>query len=226
MFAYCLNNPLPTKDTQGNFAAWIVGGLVGGLIGGTVSALEGNGFAAGFIQGATSGAIAGAGVDLAVAVVASGGLAGVAFGAVIAFGAGAVGEIAGQQARSVATGNGLKKVDSAMRKTAGGAGIINTLSFGLGALFQYADDGFRAMRESIKKYGMLKTAFSKSFIPGKMMSVALSPAEHAIFTKEWRRLIPYGSPYSRERVIETAYQVYKDNPQLLRAALSQINRMT
>ena len=165
MFAYCLNNPLPTKDAQGNLAAWIVGGLVGGLIGGTVSALEGNGFAAGFIQGATSGAIAGAGVDLAVAFVASGGLAGVAIGVGIAFGAGAAGEIAGQQARSVATGNGLKKVDSTMRKTAVGAGIINTLSFGLGALFQYADDGFRAMREAVKREGILKAAYSKSFAP-------------------------------------------------------------
>lgn len=109
MFAYCLNNPLPTKDTQGNLAAWIIGGLVGGLIGGTVSALEGNGFAAGFAQGAVSGAIAGAGVDLAVAVVATGGLGGVAFGAGIAFLAGGFGEIAGQQTRSVATGNGFKK---------------------------------------------------------------------------------------------------------------------
>lgn len=44
--------------------------------------------------------------------------------------------------------------------------MINTVSFGLGALFQYADDGFRAMRESIRKYGVLKTAFSNSFVTG------------------------------------------------------------
>ena len=97
---------------------------------------------------------------------AAGGLAGVAVGAGIAFVSGYAGEIAGQKARSVATGNGFKKMTSSMWLSAAGAGMINTVSFGLGALFQYADDGFRAMRESIRKYGVLKTAFSNSFVTG------------------------------------------------------------
>ena len=68
--------------------------------------------------------------------------------------------------------------------------------------------------------------FTEIGSPGRMMGVALSPAEHAYFTKEWRKFLPYGASYSKERVIEAAYRVYKDNPQLLQAALSQINRMT
>ena len=202
MFAYCLNNPVATKDVQGNFVAWVVGGLVGGLIGGAVSALEGNGFAAGFIQGATSGAIAGAGVDFAVAVAATGGLAGVAIGAGIAFGAGLAGEIAGQQARSIATGNGLKKVDSTMKKTAVGAGIINTMSFGLGALFQYADDGFRAMREAVKKEGLLRAAYSNSFKPSindvySSFAAAQTGAWGTANSYIWNRTgrNPYNRPY-------------------------------
>ena len=177
-------------------AAWIIGGLVGGLIGGTVSALEGNGFAAGFAQGAVSGAIAGAGVDLAVAVVATGGLGGVAFGAGIAFLAGGFGEIAGQQTRSVATGNGFKKMTSSMWLSAAGAGMINTVSFGLGALFQYADDGFRAMRESAKRYGIFKTAFSKSFSPGISDAYSTFAATH---TANWGTANSYiwGNPNSR-----------------------------
>ena len=166
MFAYCLNNPVPTKDTQGNFAAWVIGGLVGGLIGGAVSALEGDGFAAGFAQGAVSGAIAGAGVDFAVACVATGGLAGVAVGAGVAYFTGYYGDLAGQQARSVVTGNGFKPVDSTMRRTARGAGIINTFSFGIGALGHYADDAFRSIKTAVNKYGIFKAAFSEPFVPG------------------------------------------------------------
>jgi len=196
MFAYCLNNPVAMKDIQGNLAAWLVGGLVGGLIGGAVSALEGNGFAAGFVQGAVSGAIAGAGVDLAVACVATGGLVGVAVGAGVSYLTGYYGDLAGQQARSVVTGNGLKKIDSTMRRTARGTGIINTMSFGLGALFQYADDGFRALKESVRKYGVFKTAFSKSFDPGISDAYSAFAATH---TANWGTANSYiwGNPNSR-----------------------------
>ena len=61
---------------------------------------------------------------------------------------------------------------------------------------------------------------------GRMMGVALSPAEHAYFTKLWRQTLPYGASYSREAIIQAAYQVYSHNPKLLQIALSQINRMT
>lgn len=83
-----------------------------------------------------------------------------------------------------------------MRKTAGGAGIINTLSFGLGALFQYADDGFRAMRESAKRYGIFKTAFSKSFSPGISDAYSTFAATH---TANWGTANSYiwGNPNSR-----------------------------
>ena len=165
MFAYCLNNPVPTKDTQGNFAAWVIGGLVGGLIGGAVSALEGDGFAAGFVQGAVSGAIAGAGVDFALTCVATGGLAGLAVGAVVAFGTGYCGEIAGQQARSVATGNGFKPVDSTMRRTAIGSGIINTMSFGFSSLFLYATEGLEPLKKAVEQYGRFNAAYRDSFKP-------------------------------------------------------------
>ena len=163
MFAYCLNNPLPTKDTQGTIANWIIGGLVGGLIGGISSAAEGNGFWRGAAQGAVSGAIAGAGVDLAIATVATGGFVGVAVATAFAFGGGFSGELVGQQVSSIAAGNGLKKMDSSMWKTAVGSGIINTMSFGLGTLFKYANDGLKSFNRSTRN--ILRDAFQDSFKP-------------------------------------------------------------
>lgn len=60
---------------------------------------------------------------------------------------------------------------------------------------------------------------------GRMMSVALTPAEHMNFTQRWRKLLPYGNSFSRAEIIEAAYSVYEDNPMLLQIALAQIKEM-
>ncbi len=57
-----------------------------------------------------------------------------------------------------------------------------------------------------------------------MASVAVSPAEHQIFTNAWRTLIPYANSDSnsinvtKEMIWEAAKQVYADYPALLDAA--------
>ena len=68
-------------------------------------------------------------------------------------------------------------------------------------------------------------AFPELASKGKsaMASVALSPAEHAFFTREWRKALPYGSTYSRSEILEKAYEIYRNNPKLLEYALSQLD---
>jgi hypothetical protein len=53
------------------------------------------------------------------------------------------------------------------------------------------------------------------------LSVAVTPAEHQVFTNRWRELIPYGpsgtGAATRESVMSAARKVYADHPDILRA---------
>ena len=53
----------------------------------------------------------------------------------------------------------------------------------------------------------------------------LTPEEHQKFTNAWRALIPYGEgtrEATREQIIQAAKQIYKEFPELLKAALKTI----
>ncbi len=61
--------------------------------------------------------------------------------------------------------------------------------------------------------------------PGEMLSVALTPEEHQMFTNAWRSLIPYGTDYTEltaEQIWSFAQQVYANYPVLLEAAKQTI----
>jgi hypothetical protein len=52
-----------------------------------------------------------------------------------------------------------------------------------------------------------------------MMSVAVTEAEHQVFTNQWRAPIPYGdgtAAATRESVIEAAREIYRHYPEILR----------
>ena len=54
-----------------------------------------------------------------------------------------------------------------------------------------------------------------------MLSVAVTPAEHQKFTNAWRDFFEYGMDYSSlefEDIYEAAINIYKNYPELLRAA--------
>ncbi|WNB17009.1 RHS repeat domain-containing protein [Marivirga arenosa] len=54
----------------------------------------------------------------------------------------------------------------------------------------------------------------------QMLSIALTKTEHQAFTNAWRKAIPYGNGTinaTREQVINTARQIYKDYPEILNA---------
>lgn len=53
-----------------------------------------------------------------------------------------------------------------------------------------------------------------------MSSIALTRAEHQVFTNAWRAAIPYGQGTlnaTREQIYTAARQVYSNYPQILRA---------
>jgi hypothetical protein len=59
-----------------------------------------------------------------------------------------------------------------------------------------------------------------------ILSVALSPQEHEVFTKLWRAAIPYGTSRSVtvERVWQVAQSIYAHHPELLDAAYKMLFR--
>ena len=60
-----------------------------------------------------------------------------------------------------------------------------------------------------------------------MKAVALTPEEHQAFTNAWRALIPYGDGtknVNTEQILEAAKQIYKEFPELLKAALEQLGK--
>ena len=147
-------------DDGGNLANWIVGGLIGGLVGGVVSAAQGGSFWEGAVQGAVSGAIAGAAVDVALATVATCGLAGIAVGGVISFVGGAGGSIVGEEVHSLITTGHLKTPDVGMRKRALTAGAFNMVAFGYSSLLKYADEGIQGFNQSLKGNDVVKAAWN------------------------------------------------------------------
>ena len=53
-----------------------------------------------------------------------------------------------------------------------------------------------------------------------MLSVAVTPAEHDVFTRAWQKAIPYGEGTANAtlpQVLDTARQIYAGHPEILRA---------
>jgi hypothetical protein len=102
----------------------------------------------------------------------------------------------------------------------------------------------KAGKYGIKSYKALKTALRGTGLQAhhiieqrlakvvgqnanNMLSVAVTVAEHRKFTNVWRKLIPYGSNYSKltkSQIWRYAQQVYKGYPELLKAAKKTIFR--
>jgi RHS repeat-associated protein len=95
----------------------------------------------------------------------------------------------------------------------------------------------RAAEFGIKPYGQLARALEKSGLQAhhliekrfagvmgqdveKMLSVAVTPAEHQAFTNAWRKAIPYGKGTANataKQVVDTARQIYSGRPEILKA---------
>ena len=55
-----------------------------------------------------------------------------------------------------------------------------------------------------------------------MLSIALTPEDHRVFTNLWRKELPYGASYSQESIWQAAQRIYKAYPTLLDAAKKTI----
>lgn len=74
----------------------------------------------------------------------------------------------------------------------------------------------------VEKRFAKQLGFSKS--GGKMPSIALSKAQHRIYTNMWRRELPYGSKYSNQQILRTAARIYADNPKLMGAVIFSLTK--
>jgi len=80
---------------------------------------------------------------------------------------------------------------------------------------QTAGQGLRAHHLIEKRFATLLGVDQK-----KMLSIALTPKEHQIFTNQWRNLIPYGNRTrraTRDEVLDAAREIYKNYPGILKA---------
>ena len=51
-----------------------------------------------------------------------------------------------------------------------------------------------------------------------MLSIALTHDEHVVFTRQWRKAIPYKTSYSIDDIWNAAQDIYANYPALLEAA--------
>ena len=57
-----------------------------------------------------------------------------------------------------------------------------------------------------------------------LLSIALTHDEHAVFTRQWREAIKYGSDYNINDVRNAAKDIYANYPALLEAARKTLGR--
>lgn len=120
----------------------------------------------------------------------------------------------------------------------GGAGeaakalkITLRLSDGLGDLSRASEFGiksYKALKKLLKGTGLEAHHIIEQRLVkhlgidlGSILSVALTPAEHQRFTNAWRAIFKYGMDYSKlskDDIWKAAQKVYKDYPELLKAA--------
>ncbi len=95
---------------------------------------------------------------------------------------------------------------------------------------QYNIDTYNNIRKTtrgtdLEAHHILEKRFARVFDitnTNEMLSVGLTKAEHRVITNSWRTLLPYGSVYTDEQIIDAAYQVYKSYPAFYQAVLATI----
>ena len=128
-------------------------------------------------------------------------------------------------------GSALGKVGSTVDESSALAKVADEAPIsGLGSLSragQYGIQPYNSLTKLLKGSGLqahhlLEQRFAGvlGVSPRSMSSIALTPAEHQIFTNAWRQLIPYGSGTAnatREQIMNAARIIYKDYPDILKA---------
>ena len=204
LYAYCLNNPVNRTDTDGclSIGNWVKLGI---------------------------GVVA-LGAAIALTVATGGGTAAVAVG---------VAKIVGSVAVSTATSAGLGYLANGKEGAIDGACngfMFGSLSAFGGAALKYLSspakgiNTYSNLRKVNKGTGnevhhIIEKRFARSLgisDTNNMYSIALTKAEHQVFTKAWRAALPYGQNYSTRQVLSTAVKIYSKSPSLLVSALKTL----
>jgi hypothetical protein len=94
-----------------------------------------------------------------------------------------------------------------------------------------AIDTYRRLKKAnagldVEAHHIIEKRFAKNFgyskRGGSMLSIALSTADHRVYTNEWRRLLEYGVKHSDKKVLQADIDIYSDNHELLAAAIYTI----
>jgi len=108
--------------------------------------------------------------------------------------------------------------------------VINAPDKGLDSFANAADYGIKPYNElrrrtrgtGLEAHHLIEQRFAGTLgvNPRTMGAIALTPAEHQMFTNAWRRAIPYGTgtaTASRQQIMAVARDIYKDYPEILQA---------
>lgn len=99
----------------------------------------------------------------------------------------------------------------------------------LGAFSRASEFGVQSFRDlgrltrgtGLQRHHLIEKRFAGilGIDPNDMASIALTPAEHQVFTNAWRKAIPYGDGTRNAdygTVMSTAKEIYSEYPEILR----------
>ena len=120
--------------------------------------------------------------------------------------------------KGVVTRAGARGPGAAGRTASGFAGLNRAGEFGIQPYNQLT----KALKGTgLQAHHLLEQRFAGVLgqDAGQMASVAVTKAEHQVFTNAWRAAIPYGqgtANATRQQVLDAARQIYSGHPEIVR----------
>lgn len=105
------------------------------------------------------------------------------------------------------------------------ASIFGKAYGGLSRAAEFGLQSYKNLRKAIQGTGLqAHHLIEQRFKLGHEISVAVTKAEHQVFTNAWRKLLPYGKTYTVNQVWNAAKQVYAKYPALLEAVRKALKK--
>ena len=105
------------------------------------------------------------------------------------------------------------------------ASIFGKAYGGLSRAAEYGLQSYKNLTKALKGTGLqAHHLIEQRFKLGHQISVAVTKAEHQVFTNAWRKLLPYGKSYTINQVWNAAKKVYAKYPALLEAVRKALKK--